>query len=60
MKFLVGLNDSYALVRSQLLLVVPLPSITKVFSLLLQEQSQRQLTNSVSTETRALLAKQFT
>ncbi|KAF5471727.1 hypothetical protein F2P56_008500 [Juglans regia] len=60
LKFLVGLNDSYASVRSQLLLIFPLPSMAKVFSLLLQEESQRQLTNSVCHETHALLVKQNT
>ncbi|KAF5441887.1 hypothetical protein F2P56_037152, partial [Juglans regia] len=60
LKFLVGLNDSYASIRSQLLMVSPLPSMAKVFSLLLQEESQRQLNNSVSNETHALLAKQTT
>ena len=39
LKFLVGLNDSYAFIRSQLLLMVPLPNMSKVFSLLLQEES---------------------
>jgi hypothetical protein len=32
MKFLVGLNDSYASVRGQILLMEPLPTINKVFS----------------------------
>ncbi|XP_042963803.1 uncharacterized protein LOC122297722 [Carya illinoinensis] len=36
----------------------PLPCMAKVFSLLLQEESQRQLNNSVSNETHAFLAKQ--
>lgn len=59
LKFLVGLNDSYAFIRSQLLLMVPLPNMSKVFSLLLQEESQRQLTNSATyNETHALMAKQ--
>lgn len=57
LKFHVGLNESYAVVRSQLFLAVPLPTIAKVFSLLLQEESQRQLTNSVPTETHALIVK---
>ena len=60
LKFLVGLSDSYGLVRSQLLLAVPLPSMAKVFSLLLQEESQRQLTNFTSNDTHALLAKHYT
>ncbi|XP_022864769.1 uncharacterized protein LOC111384684 [Olea europaea var. sylvestris] len=60
LKFLVGLNDSYASIRSQLLLMVPLPRMSKVFSLLLQEESLRQLTNTDShNETHALMAKQF-
>ncbi|KAF5459716.1 hypothetical protein F2P56_019638, partial [Juglans regia] len=46
MKFLIGLHESYSAIRSQLLLS-PLPSMGKVFSLLLQEESQRSLTNAV-------------
>ncbi|XP_057950920.1 uncharacterized protein LOC131145747 [Malania oleifera] len=47
MKFLIGLHDSYSMMRSQLLLQSPLPSMSKVFSLLLQEESQRSLSNAV-------------
>ncbi|KAF5477453.1 hypothetical protein F2P56_004093 [Juglans regia] len=47
MKFLIGLNDSFSAIRSQLLLLSPLPSMGKVFSLLIQEESQRSLTNAV-------------
>ena len=36
MKFLVGLHDSYSAIISQLLLQSPLPSMSRVFSLLLQ------------------------
>jgi hypothetical protein len=39
MKFLMGLHDSYSAVRSQLLFQSPLPSMGRVFSLLLQEES---------------------
>ena len=46
MAFLKGLNDSYGSVRSQILLMEPLPSISKVFSLIAQEESQRQVTAS--------------
>lgn len=60
LKFLVGLNDSYASIRSQLLLMVPLLCMFKVFSLLLQEESQRQLTNSAPyNKSHALTAKQL-
>ena len=38
MQFLMGLNDSYAQVRAEILLMDPLPSINKVYSLLIQEE----------------------
>ncbi|KAF5450496.1 hypothetical protein F2P56_030845 [Juglans regia] len=47
MKFLIGLHDSYSVMQSQLLLQSPLPSMSKVFSLLLQDESQRSLTDIV-------------
>ncbi|XP_039012794.1 uncharacterized protein LOC120142110 [Hibiscus syriacus] len=40
-----GLNDSYAHVRRQILLMDPLPSISKVFSLIVQEENQRLVKN---------------
>ncbi|XP_043693121.1 uncharacterized protein LOC122643573 [Telopea speciosissima] len=43
MDFLQGLNDSYVVVRSQILLMDPLPSINKAYALLLQEERQRSL-----------------
>lgn len=43
MKFLIGLDDSYSALRSQLFFVSPFPPLGKVFSLLLQEESQRTL-----------------
>ena len=43
MSFLMDLNDSYAQVRGQLLLIDPLPPINKVFSLVTQEEHQRQV-----------------
>jgi hypothetical protein len=46
MKFLVGLNDSYASVRGQILLMEPLPTINKVFALVSQEERQRELSSS--------------
>ena len=39
-RFLRGLNDSYSGVRSQIMLMEPLPSINKVFSLLSQQERQ--------------------
>lgn len=41
MTFLMGLNDSYAALRAQILLISPLPSMNKVFSLVIQEEQQR-------------------
>ena len=43
MSFLMGLNDTYAAVRSQILLMEPVPSLSKVFSLLLQDEKQRKV-----------------
>ena len=37
MKFLMGLNDSFSQVRTQALLMDPLPSLNKVYALLIQE-----------------------
>ncbi|XP_042967430.1 uncharacterized protein LOC122300680 [Carya illinoinensis] len=41
MRFLMGLNDTFASVRSQILLIDPFPDINRVFSLILQEERQR-------------------
>ena len=43
MAFLMGLNETYAAVRSQILLMEPMPSLSKVFSLLLQDEKQRKV-----------------
>ncbi|XP_024030943.1 uncharacterized protein LOC112094408 [Morus notabilis] len=43
MSFLMGLNDSFAQVRGQLLLMDSLPPINKVFSLSSQEERQRTI-----------------
>lgn len=48
MIFLMGLNDSYSSVRAQILLMNPIPAITKVFSLIIQEERQRIAGNSIS------------
>ena len=45
LKFLMGLNDSFSQVRSQVLLMDPLPSVSKVYALLIQEEMQRSVTN---------------
>jgi hypothetical protein len=42
-QFLMRLNESFAHIRGQILLMDPLPPINKVFSLVVQEESQRQI-----------------
>ena len=48
-KFLMGVNDSLSQVRTQVLLMDPLPSLDKVYDLLIQEEVQRTVTSSAST-----------
>jgi len=43
MSFLMGLNDSFSQIRSQILFSDPLPSIGNIFSLILQEKTQRKI-----------------
>ena len=38
-----GLNDSYSQIKGQILLMEPLPSINKAYSLLIQEERQRRV-----------------
>jgi hypothetical protein len=45
-EFLMGLNESFSQVRGQILLIDPLPSINKVFSLVVQEERQRMVSSS--------------
>jgi len=44
--FLMGLNDSYTSVRGSLLMMSPLPSLGQTYSLLVQEERQRQVKNA--------------
>ncbi|KAK2450734.1 putative mitochondrial protein [Trifolium repens] len=39
-RFLTGLNDNFAMVKSQILLMDPLPPLNKVFSMVLQHERQ--------------------
>ncbi|XP_073138143.1 uncharacterized protein [Henckelia pumila] len=43
MLFLMGLNDSYAQIRAQILMTEPTPTISMLFSLVLQEERQRSI-----------------
>ncbi|KAE8690040.1 hypothetical protein F3Y22_tig00110929pilonHSYRG00026 [Hibiscus syriacus] len=40
-QFLMGLNELYSAVRSQILLMQPLPNVNQAYSMLVQEESQR-------------------
>ena len=42
--FLMGLKDSFAQIKAQLLLLDPIPQMNKVFSLVVQEEWQRNVT----------------
>jgi len=44
-QFLMGLNGSYTAIRGSILMMVPFPSISQVYSLLIQEERQRQIKN---------------
>ncbi|XP_068477383.1 uncharacterized protein [Phaseolus vulgaris] len=46
MQFLRGLNDQYSNIRSHVLLMEPIPPISKIFSLIAQQE--RQLANHIS------------
>ncbi|KAM7529237.1 hypothetical protein LguiB_032647 [Lonicera macranthoides] len=46
MQFLMGLNDTYSAIRGQILLMQPLPPIGKIYSMVLQEEQQRDITIS--------------
>lgn len=45
LQFLMGLNDSYMNVKSQILMMSPLPAVGQTFSLLSQEESRRTLSS---------------
>ena len=57
MSFLIGLNETYTTVRGQILLMDPIPSIGKVFSLLLQDEKQRKIGKKNTIESSALAVK---
>ncbi|KAB2626240.1 hypothetical protein D8674_017900 [Pyrus ussuriensis x Pyrus communis] len=46
MQFLIGLNDSYSVVRGQLLLINPLPTVRQAYASISQEENQRSLASS--------------
>ncbi|XP_075074520.1 uncharacterized protein LOC142162108 [Nicotiana tabacum] len=42
-QFLMGLNDIYSAVRSNILMLTPLPSVNQAYSLLIQDEKQREI-----------------
>ncbi|XP_074365665.1 uncharacterized protein LOC141706743 [Apium graveolens] len=48
-QFLMGLSDAFTAIRGQLLLMKPIPSLNQAFSLLLQEESQRDFASISNT-----------
>ena len=57
MSFLMGLNETYTTVRGQILLMDLIPSLGKVFSLLLQDEKQRKVGKKNTIESFALAVK---
>ncbi|XP_031271963.1 uncharacterized protein LOC116130354 [Pistacia vera] len=59
-QFLMGLNDSYTNSHDQIMLLDPLPSIGKAFSLIQQQEHQHlMLNNNPSPDSMALAIKKF-
>ncbi|XP_031501735.1 uncharacterized protein LOC116265326 [Nymphaea colorata] len=50
LEFLMGLNESYTAIRSQILLMEPSPSIPRAYALLVQEERQREVHVSLPSE----------
>lgn len=44
MQFLMGLNDTYSAVRSNILMITPLPNVRQAYSLVTQDEMQRNVT----------------
>ncbi|KAL8159884.1 hypothetical protein V2J09_001421 [Rumex salicifolius] len=58
LQFLMGLNESYKSTRGSLLMMVPPPDINQAYSLILQEEKQRdiQIPSQISTESASMFA----
>ncbi|KAB2622516.1 hypothetical protein D8674_024698 [Pyrus ussuriensis x Pyrus communis] len=53
MKFLMGLNDSYAIIRSNTLLLDPLPTVNKAYALVLRHERQAEVSSGKNTQPEA-------
>ncbi|KAF9668917.1 hypothetical protein SADUNF_Sadunf14G0053300 [Salix dunnii] len=57
-QFLMGLNETYSNIRDQIMLMDPIPQVSKVFSLVQQQEKQHQmLLNTSTSESMALLSR---
>ncbi|XP_074350686.1 uncharacterized protein LOC141690015 [Apium graveolens] len=59
-QFLMGLSDQFTTIRGQLLMMKPLPSLSQAYSLLLQEEVQRDCHNSVVVTENAAMSIKYT
>ena len=50
MQFLMGLNESYAQIRAQILMMTHLPSLLKVFSLVIQGEQKHSISSSLNSD----------
>ncbi|CAM8891122.1 unnamed protein product [Rhodiola kirilowii] len=57
-KFLMGLNDVYIPVRTQILAMRPMPSLIEVYGNVITEESQRGFTKTVAPEISAMFSNQ--
>lgn len=48
MQFLMGLNDAYNVVRTNILMISPLPNVCQAYSLVIQDEAQQQMTSESS------------
>lgn len=46
-QFLMGLNESYVTIRGNILMMKPLPKVTRFYAILVQEERQREVTFNV-------------
>ena len=53
MKFLMGLNENYATIRTQVLMADPMLDLNKVYSMVLHEEMQKNISSSSSSKFKA-------
>lgn len=60
LQFLMGLNDSYDQARGHILMMIPLPSLNKTYSILIERESQRTMSQVSSSANCSELNAMFT